>query len=65
METSTVSIGSVLEEVDKRVLALTAGATKMGAVSEVFHSRRHCRSHGPKRSTWILDPWKGDKNVPG
>ena len=65
METGSVPVGPVLEEVDKRVLAVTAGTTEVDETSEELYDRRCCCGHGPKCSSWIVDHGKGNEDFPG
>ena len=64
METGSVPVRPVLEEVDKRVLTLTTGTAKVDEADEELHDRRPRSGHGPKCPTWIMDPGKGYKDLP-
>lgn len=61
MEAGSVPVRSVLEEVDKRILAPTAGTAKV----DKFPDWRHCCCHGSNSSSWIMDYWKSNKDLPG
>lgn len=64
VETNPVHFGSLLEEVDPRVLTAFTGASKMEPGEEEFCSWRPDHGCGLHSSTWVMDAGKSPGNLP-